>query len=76
MLNWIPVKIKFNNGRMANSIFKRFKASLTSVTFFSTSVEMNVLGTFPFRMIAFYHHLFGHQAGVAVFLARQYDCYY
>jgi hypothetical protein len=30
---------------------------------------MNVLGTFPFRMIAFYHHLFGHQAGVAVFLA-------
>jgi hypothetical protein len=26
MINWIPVKIKFNNGRMADSIFKRFKA--------------------------------------------------
>jgi hypothetical protein len=30
---------------------------------------MNVLGAFPFRMIAFYSHLFGHRAGVAVFLA-------
>jgi hypothetical protein len=30
---------------------------------------MNVLGAFPFRIIAFYHHLFGHRAGVAVFLA-------
>jgi hypothetical protein len=30
---------------------------------------MNVLGAFPFRMIAFYRHLFGHWAGVAVFLA-------
>jgi hypothetical protein len=30
-------------------------------------VEMNVLGAFPFRMIAFYSHLFGHRAGVAVF---------
>jgi hypothetical protein len=43
--------------------------SLTSVTFLSTSLEMNVLGAFPFRIIAFYHHLFGHRAGVAVFLA-------
>jgi hypothetical protein len=30
---------------------------------------MNIVGAFPFRTIAFYHHLFGHRAGVAVFLA-------
>jgi hypothetical protein len=30
---------------------------------------MNVLGAFPFRIIAFYRHLFGHRADVAVFLA-------
>jgi hypothetical protein len=30
---------------------------------------MNVLGAFPFRMITFYRNFFGHQAGVAVFLA-------
>jgi hypothetical protein len=32
---------------------------------------MNVLGAFPFLMIAFYRHLIGHWAGVAVFLALQ-----
>jgi len=26
MINWIPVKIKFNNGHMADLIFKRCKA--------------------------------------------------
>jgi hypothetical protein len=30
---------------------------------------MNVLGAFPFRTIAFYRHLVGHWAGVAIFLA-------
>jgi hypothetical protein len=33
-----------------------------------TSVEMNILGTFPFHIIAFYCHLFGYWADVAVFL--------
>jgi hypothetical protein len=28
---------------------------------------MNVLGAVPFRIIAFYRHLFGHRASVAVF---------
>ena len=44
-------------------------SSLTSVTFLSTSVEMNVLGTFPFHIITFYRHLYGHRAGITVFLA-------
>jgi hypothetical protein len=42
---------------------------IIALTFLLTLVEMNVLGAFPFRMIAFYSHLFGHRAGVAVFLA-------
>jgi hypothetical protein len=44
-------------------------SSLTSVTFLLTLVEMNVLGAFPFCIIAFYRHLVGNWASVAIFLA-------